>query len=289
MKGIFYIILIILFASLLVLVLLTCGETKNKDNCSGLDVPTDMKCIAGGTFIRGSNKVTRDEDRWGRRGRLRVRDEYPREKIYISTFYMDTYEVTYSQYKKCMKVGACTKARPNYRGYSRAQQPMVGANWYQARRYCRWLGKRLPTEMEWEKSARGTKGNIYPWGNSRANCSKAIIKYRGKKGCGTGKTWNVGTRKANQYGLYDMAGNSWEWVNDWYSKSYERCGINCRKKDPQGPCNGSDKCKGHRKKVIRGGSWWWSGYFARSSNRRAHYPSNKPYHHYGFRCARSID
>jgi sulfatase modifying factor 1 len=290
MKRFVVIPFILLFSSVMIFFFLTCAESKNEknDTCSGLNVPSDMKCISGGKFIRGSNKISRDEDHWGRHGRLRVRDEYPREKIYISTFYMDTYEVTFSQYRKCMKAGACTKARPNYRGYSRPKQPMLGANWYQARAYCRWKGKRLPTEMEWEKSARGVNGNIYPWGNSRADCSKAIIKYRGKKGCGTGRTWNVGTRGPYQYGLYDMAGNAHEWVNDWYSKSYDKCGINCRKKDPRGPCNGADKCPGYKLKSVRGGSWWWSGIYARASNRRGHYPKNKPYHHYGFRCAKSV-
>ncbi|MCB1193269.1 MAG: formylglycine-generating enzyme family protein [Leptospiraceae bacterium] len=240
-----------------------------------------MKCIPGGEFIRGSNRVSIEEDTG-----KKIKDEAPIMKITLSTFFMDTNEVTYSDYQKCVKAGGCSKAGPHYRGYSNSNQPMLGLNWYQARDYCKWKGKRLPTESEWEKAARGTEGEEFPWGNDPITCEKAIIQEKGQKGCGLGTTHDVASRPAFRYGLYDMAGNSWEWVNDWYSEDYETCGENCKKKDPQGPCEGVDDCPGYNKKIVRGGSWWWDGEFALGSNRRSHFPSNSPYHHFGFRCAK---
>ncbi len=252
--------------------------------CSSVKEPAGMKCIPGGEFIRGSNRTTVDEDS-GRK----VKDEFPESKVYVSTFFMDTNEVTFSQYQECVRAGGCKPAKPNYRGYSNPHQPMLGVNWFHARDYCTWVGKRLPTEAEWEKAARGDAGDSFPWGNEPADCTRAIIQEKGKKGCGTGITWDVASRPAYRYGLYDMAGNSWEWVNDWYSESYEKCGQPCFGKDPKGPCDGAEKCQGHTKKVVRGGSWWWDGVYALAYNRRPHYPSNKPFHHFGFRCAKSMN
>ncbi|MFC1671431.1 formylglycine-generating enzyme family protein [Spirochaetota bacterium] len=278
----------IIFVIAIIVQISACGPPANGNlsvgfkKCGDLKIPADMKCIPGGPFTRGSNDVSIDEDTW-----RKIRDEGPVMKIILSTFFIDTYEVTYSDYMKCYKAGECTKAGPNYRGYDNPRQPMLGLSWYQARKYCNWKNKRLPTEAEWEKAARGPNGELYPWGNKRADCKRSIIKERGKKGCGTGKTWDVGSRPAYRYGLYDMSGNSWEWVNDWYSPNYTKCGKNCSGKNPRGPCNGNDKCPGHKQKVLKGGSWWWDYRYARASNRRSHFAKNKPYHHYGFRCAKT--
>ena len=242
-----------------------------------------MSCVNGGFFYRGSNEFSFDEDR-----KIKIRDEFPYQKIYLSTFLIDKYEVTASEYEACVKSKKCSFAKTNYRGYSNPKQPKLGISWYQARDYCLAQNKRLPTEAEWEKAARGETGDIYPWGNEPANCSLAIIEENNKKGCETGKTWDIASRKAFRYGLFDMAGNSWEWVNDWYSEDYEKCGSFCSKKDPKGPCNGADNCSDHKYKIVKGGSWWWPGEYAKASNRRAHVPSNSPYHHFGFRCAMSI-
>jgi len=241
----------------------------------------DMACIPAGSFLRGSERESIDED-----SRRRVRDESPVEQIYLSAFYMDIYEVTASDYDECVAAGSCSYAKTNYKGYSEPRMPKLGISWFQARDYCLWKGKRLPTEAEWEKAARGDVGHPYPWGDEPATCQRAIIKEGGRKGCGTGKTWDVGSRPVGRYGLYDMAGNSWEWVQDWYSKSYGACGASCSGRDPRGPCGGADSCPGAIYRVVRGGSWWWDAESALSSNRRPHFPANKPYHHFGFRCAR---
>jgi len=259
------------------------GNTVYAD-CAAIAVPPGMKCIPGGPFIRGSNRTTVDEDSW-----RKVRDEAPEMTVTVNTFFMDTNEVTFSEYQKCVQAKGCRPARPNYRGYSRPNQPMLGVNWYHSHEYCRWAGKRLPTEAEWEKAARGADGELYPWGNTHADCTRAIIQEKGKKGCGKGTTWDVGSRPPNRYGLYDMAGNSWEWVHDWYSADYAKCGAPCAGIDPRGPCGGKLRCPGHTKKVVRGGSWWWNASSTLGSNRRPHYASNRPYHHFGFRCAKSSE
>ena len=251
-------------------------------DCTGLEVPAGMKCIPGGPFVRGSSRTTVDEDSW-----RKVRDEAPEMKVSVHTFFMDTNEVTFSDYQKCVKAKGCRPARPNYRGYSRPNQPMLGVNWYHAHEYCRWLGKRLPTEAEWEKAARGPDGELYPWGNENADCTRAIIQEKGQKGCRKGTTWDVGSRPPGRYGLNDMAGNSWEWVHDWYSPDYKKCGSDCAGTDPKGPCKGELRCPGHVKKVVRGGSWWWNGPYSLGSNRRPHFATNRPFHHFGFRCAKS--
>jgi formylglycine-generating enzyme required for sulfatase activity len=245
--------------------------------CAG--VPDDMRCVPAGEFVRGSNE--------------REPDQRPEEKLWISTFFLDTYEVTNQQWRACVAAGQCRKhAGPAYKGFSAPRQPIVGVSWFDARDFCAWRGKRLPTEAEWEKAARGPDGAEHSWGDERATCKRAILEERGAKGCGLGEpskgaTAPVGSRPAGAYGLFDMAGNSWEWVQDWYTKSYAACGEACRGQDPKGPCGGADECPGYRHRGVRGGSWWWPAKYASGSWRRAHLPGNKPFHHFGFRCARS--
>jgi len=242
-----------------------------------------MGCVPGGPFLRGS-ETGKD-------------NEKPQATVWLQTVYMDQYEVTVEQYEACVKAKKCKKARTRYRDYSRPKQPKVGVRWYDAVDYCRALGKHLPTEAEWEKAARGTDGRTYPWGEKRATCKESVIKDGRGRSCGVkksaggkpekGRTFVVGTRAPTQYGLYDMAGNSWEWVSDWSSKSYKRCGKSCEGINPKGPCDGKERCKGHRTKIVRGGSWYWPASYATTTYRRRHVPSNDPYHHFGFRCAAS--
>jgi formylglycine-generating enzyme required for sulfatase activity len=252
------------------------GEPQPSSECA----PTfpGMKCIPGGPFVRGNDQGEKDQR--------------PQATIVVDTFYLDTHEVTNADYRACVQAGKCASHGPAYRGFSAPKQPILGIQWFDARDYCGWRGKRLPTEAEWEKAARGPDGNVYPWGNERATCARAIIEEDGKKGCGLGQppkwaTAEVGSRPPGAYGLYDMAGNSWEWVADWYSRSYAECGPECSGPNPKGPCGGADDCPGRRHRVVRGGSWWWPWRYAQGAWRRAHLPGNKPYHHFGFRCAMS--
>jgi sulfatase modifying factor 1 len=247
------------------------------------DIAPSMGCVPGGTFLRGSNDGPQD-----------VR---PQADVWLQTFYMDKNEVTVAEHDACVSTGACKKAKTNYDDFSRALQPKVGVSWHDSVQYCEAQGKHLPTEAEWEKAARGTDGRIFPWGNETATCKNAVIMENGKRSCGVkkkgkhpwkGRTHEVGTHDPNLYGLYDMAGNSYEWVYDWH-QSYDDCGEACLGKDPRGPCDGKSPCSGRRRRVVRGGSWYWPAAHARTFFRRAHVPSNDPYHHFGFRCAASID
>lgn len=242
----------------------------------------EMVCISGGWFVRGTDE-----------GQEKAR---PKQKVWVQTFYMDRYEVTVRKFEDCVEAGDCEPAETNYSDFSRKLQPKNGVSWFDARAYCRAQGKRLPTEAEWEKAARGTDGRTYPWGEEPATCERAVIKNEEGRSCGVekstgkakvGRTFAVGSRPPNPYGLYDMAGNSWEWVLDWGSESYAACGDACRGVDPRGPCDGESPCEGHYRRVVRGGSWYWPGRQARTFYRRFHFPDNDPYHHFGFRCASS--
>lgn len=246
--------------------------------------PAGMACVPGGPFLRGTDT-----------GQESAR---PQQTVWLQTFYMDVDEVTNAQYEACVKAKKCNPAGPLYRDFSRPQQPINGLNWFDAVKYCEAHGKRLPSEAQWEKAARGPDGELYPWGNAPATCERAVIKDERGRSCGVkkrgqhpenGRTFEIGTRPAGRYGLRDMAGNSYEWVYDWFSPSYAACGDACAGVDPLGPCEGKSPCKGHRQRGVRGGSWYWGADHATGFYRRAYQPSNKPAHHFGFRCAASVE
>jgi formylglycine-generating enzyme required for sulfatase activity len=230
-----------------------------------------MKCVAGGPFWRGSDKHRKNER--------------PRAQVVLSTFYLDANEVTNPVFARCVRAGLCKrpKAFMWYRGFQGRRQPAVPVSWYNALTTCLLLGKRLPTEAEWEKAARTTDGRTFPWGNDRPRCSRA--QYRG---CKPATTRPVGGFAANPYGLFDLAGNGYEWVMDWSSRCYKGCkrpcGAACEGRDPRGPCQGVLRCKGHRRRVLRGGSWYWPTNHMRTSWRRPEYPKSGN-HRLSFRCA----
>ena len=217
--------------------------------------PEQMSCVPGGAFMRGHDE--KDEN------------ARPAQTVWVSTFYMDQYEVTNAAYQACVKAGTCNEAGPRYRGYSGPKQPITGVSWYDAAKFCQAQGKRLPTESEWERAARGARGELNPWGDAPATCARAIIKDpKEGRACGVrkpgskpeaGRIFDVGSRPAGRHGLHDMVGNAQEWVADWYSPSWEACGEACQGLDPKGPCEGARRCKGHREKVLRGGSWVLAG------------------------------
>ncbi|MCA9667233.1 MAG: SUMF1/EgtB/PvdO family nonheme iron enzyme [Myxococcales bacterium] len=248
--------------------------------------PEGMACIRGGPFLRGTNR------KWPRNAR-------PQATVWLQTFYMDKTEVTVAAFNACVKAKKCKPAKTWYSDYSRPRQPKVGVSWFDARNYCRAMGKHLPTEAQWEKAARGSDGRLHPWGNQRATCKRTVIKDHRGRSCGVkklkgkhpekGRTLVVGSRPPNQFGIYDMAGNAQEWVADWYTTSFARCGKDCLGVDPKGPCGGADKCPGYKLKMVRGGSWYWPAEHATCVFRRPHVPKNRPYHHFGFRCAASVD
>ncbi len=244
----------------------------------------NMSCIPGGKFIVGSDDG--------------AENQRPRHEVELQTFYMDIFEVTYKQYKDCFKAGDCPKGGPFYSDFNNPNQPINGQTWIGADAYCKSVGKHLPTEAQWEAAARGPEGDIYPWGNDPATCELAIIMDKRGRSCGVqkkgeeawkGRPFIVGSRAPQRYGLYDMAGNSWEYVADWYAEDFAKCGDDCLGIDPKGPCGGADECKGYTHKMVKGGSWYWPAKYAVASWRRPQPPNNRPFHHFGFRCAASIE
>ncbi len=256
----------------------------------------DMACVPGGTFVRGHDAEEICPQPENRADRPPHRSA---ARVEISTFFMDKTEVTYEAYKACQAEGRCSPAGPYYKDFDRPTQPHMGANWYQAKAYCEAMGKHLPTEAEWEAAARGPEGQLTPFGDEPVSCDQAIImNAQEQRSCGVekqfgqphkGRTFEVASRDPGRYGLFDMVGNAEEWVADWYSVDLDACGQGCLGVNPRGPCDGAEPCPNHEWKLVKGGSWYWPTECATGYNRRPHVPSNKPYHHFGFRCAASYD
>jgi formylglycine-generating enzyme required for sulfatase activity len=208
-------------------------------------------------------------------------NERPVHTVYLDTFYLDKFEVTNARYRACVQADGCkaplqaiSYTRPDY--YDSEQfdnYPVIYANWEMAKQYCEWRGARLPTEAEWEKAARGTDRRLYPWGST---IDASYANYNLK----VGDTTAVGRYESGKsiYGAYDMAGNVWEWVSDWFQDNYYvSLGENAL--NPQGPANGEDK-------VLRGGSFYYRDYFVRAANRGWSKPDDVG-SGYGLRCAMS--
>lgn len=235
----------------------------------------EMVKVSAGEFMMGCNASVDGEC---------YDDEKPYHKVYLDTYYIDKFEVTVDQYKACVNAGKCTEQgitqwdSCNNSNPDRGNHAINCVDWNQAQSYCSYAGKRLPTEAEWEKAARGTDERKYPWGNQKVNCSFAILS-EGGDGCGRNSTWPVGSKPsgASPYGAMDMVGNVWEWTVDWEDGKYYSISP---ARNPQGPDSGSYR-------VLRGGSWDNDNprHF-RASNRS----SNKPsivYARIGFRCAKT--
>jgi serine/threonine-protein kinase len=218
------------------------------------------------------------------------RDEKPVHRVYLDEYWIDKYEVTNRQYRKfCDATGRSHPPDPDFRGMSGyftgyPDYPVVCVSWDDAKAYCDWAGKRLPTEAEWEKAARGTDGRKYPWGNSEPTGSRCNLADRNaefswsdkKADDGYARTAPVGSHPAgaSPHGLLDMAGNVWEWCADWYGKGYYgRSASN----NPQGPSTGSAR-------VLRGGSWRGNARILCAANRFWFGPSYR-FDDCGFRSA----
>ena len=181
--------------------------------------------IPGGTFTMGSKAFANAQP----------------HRVTIRGFQMAKTMVTNKQYKACVAAGACTAPTEQGRQYDGDDQPVVGIEWEQAKAFAAWVGGRLPTEAEWEYAARSAgKDWKYPWGNEEATCDKAVYDI-----CGASGTMPVCSKPAGntKQGLCDMAGDAWEWVEDWYHLY------------GSAPTGGSAQETPGKYRVFRGGSW----------------------------------
>jgi formylglycine-generating enzyme required for sulfatase activity len=260
--------------------------------------PAGMIRIPGGRFFMGSDE----------RDALDL--ERPAHQVTLHAYCMDEFEVTVESYKKCSDQGECKRARDNeWEGITdkerkafdplcngrdpddKGKHPINCVDWDMATKYCAWQKKRLPTEAEWEFSARGPDGRKYPWGDEAPTaahlnaCGKECVAWNKAHGMvakamydaddGFPTTSPVGSFSPgkSRYGVQDVVGNVWEWTSDWhadYSPDTET--------DPTGPATGDDR-------VIRGGGWNGSEASWVRPTFRYHSPPTKRSHGVGFRCA----
>ena len=226
-----------------------------------------MVYVPDGTFLMGSTDSNS----------MAVSNEKPQHNLPLAAYWIDKTAVTNRMYALCVKAGACqlpsntiSYKNPGYYGNPKYDNyPVIYVNWSDAQSYCHWAKMYLPTEAEWEKAARGTDGRLYPWGDATLACS--LANFGGPGGC-VGDTSPVGAYPsgASPYGALDMAGNVWEWVNDWYSDNY----------------SGQSSVAGTYR-VLRGGSWSDDGSGLRSAFRYRSNPASSS-SDIGFRCVRSV-
>jgi formylglycine-generating enzyme required for sulfatase activity len=207
-----------------------------------------MRLVPAGSFTMGSDSGNFNEK--------------PAHTVSLDDYYMDVYETTYGNYKACVDAGVCTPPSKSTYGYpSLANYPVGMVDWYQSKTYCEWRGARLPTEAEWEKAARGTDGRTYPWGEGAENFQKEYVTYIGN----ISKIGMIG-KDVSPYGMYDMADNVDEWVNDWYSGNYYQSSPEF---NPQGPPSGVNH-------ILRGVT----------TSQRVEMSPDLIRSYWGFRCAR---
>jgi formylglycine-generating enzyme required for sulfatase activity len=240
--------------------------------------PVEMVSVPGGAFQMGCSP--QDSSCHA--------NERPLHTVRLSPFLIDKYEVTNAHYTACVDSGTCTPPPTNasvlrpdyYTNPEYADYPVIAVTWYQAAEYCSWQGKRLPTEAEWEKAARGSQdARIFPWGNAWPDCS--WVNGRSGSGFCVGDTVAVGSfpHASSPSGAMEMAGNVWEWVADWYDPQYyQRYPEQDWPRNPQGPGSGIFKS-------IRSGAWDIGMDGARVSRRVGGLPYDLDTST-GFRCAR---
>jgi len=237
------------------------GQSKPESEC-----PEGMVLIPGGKYLVGSNSQNNSI-------------AFPAHEVKLSPFFMDKYEISNKEYYEfCMASGHklpefwgmdIYKSGPDYPDY-----PVVGVSQYAASLYAEWAGKRLPTEAEWEVAARGGLEFIaFPYGEKADHSKARYNDPEAEKGPA-----ETGSYEANGYGLYDMSGNVWEWVSDWFASDYY---SESPETNPRGPSGGSFK-------VLRGGGWHSGAGCTGVSHRNA-----LPMHWIdiagGFRCVKELE
>ncbi len=261
----------------------------------GQQAAVGMVLVPAGEFLMGS----RDDDRQAEKS------EKPQHRFYLPAYYIDKTPVTNAEFGRFMAAGGYANsaywaeaiaakrwidgqfvysnekyAQPRYwedKKWNQPEQPVVGVSWYEALAYARWAGKRLPTEAEWEKAARGSDGLLYPWGNTwdkgRANTEEANLKQ-------TTPVTQYAGKGDSPYGALDMAGNVWEWCSTrWWNENQKEYGY------PYTPDDGREELEGGDTivRVLRGGSWASEQERARCAARLRDYPGDWSLNG-GFRC-----
>ena len=233
------------------------------------DKPNEMVLVPAGVFIRGTNN--------------RLPDEGPQHTMNVAAFYMDKYEVTNLQYEYSLQFTHRPAPEHFVNGHypdGKADHPVTFVSWFDAKAYCEWAGKRLPTDIEWEKAARGTDGRTYPWGDEfNIDYVNSPVRWTTLKLIGDTTPVGAFEKGVSPYGLYDMSGNVWEWTSSWYlpypgnTRKSENYGGNYR--------------------VLKGGSWWDCSFYqcgisAPVYNRSFFHPKTKN-NSFGFRCAKDAN
>ena len=275
----------------------------------------EMVLVPAGEFVMGSapDEITSLLSRNPKAKSALLKDETPSHRVFLDAFYIDTYEVTNARFQQFVqatryrtqaerggggkiRTGAKTWVQvpdanwrsPTGRGSSLGgleAHPVVQVSWHDAKAYCAWAGKRLPTEAEWEKAARGTDGRLYPWGNQsdgiRVNFCDRNCPFEWKDDSvddGYGATAPVGSYEAGKSpsGAYDMAGNVWEWVADRYDAGYYQ---RSPARNPPGPTSGAQV-------GVRGGSWLYGGLAFRTTVRSG-VPPERRNDNIGLRCVQA--
>jgi iron(II)-dependent oxidoreductase len=244
----------------------------------------EMVRVPAGWFLMGSDKKA---------DRNAYPPELPQHRVYLDAFDMDKYEVTAVQFLRfVLAAGRPPLVDWRYDGgnfqESMANHPVMHVSWHDADAYCKWAGKRLPTEAEWEKAARGEDGRIYPWGNQPAGLTRSNFGRTGLSGpvrdrperlllyppiISVDKYENA----VSPYGVFQMSGNVAEWVADWYDALYYK---SAPERNPKGPEKGTQK-------AFRGGGWIDSTPSVRVAQRNGTDPNTKM-NWLGFRCARDV-
>jgi len=210
------------------------GDTKTVNDITFIYIPA-------GSFTMGADDVNDGED--------------PSHTVNVSGFWMMQTEVTKEQYRRCIESGPCTEPRDDWIYETELNHhPVVGVTWHQASTYTEWIDGRLPTEAEWEYACRGPDGRTYPWGNEEPSDNR--LNYFGN----VGFTTEVGSYPAGTNGLYDMAGNAWEWTSTIYQPY------------PYNPNDGRENLKSDGFRTLRGGSFRYSYGIVRCSNRLWYIP-----------------
>ena len=274
----------LLFIGLMLTVLAACEQSSVSS-----EPPEDMVLIPAGEFVMGTDSEGANAD------------QKPAHRVYLEAFYIDKHEVTNAEYEEFILAGGYKKKEfwteegwdfiqkfqfdagewhkietPLQYGENSVStepdHPVIGVSWYEANAYATWAGKRLPTEAEWEKAARGTDGHIYPWGKEMDFSKLSYFPH-------VTKLQAVGSFSggASPYGVMDMAGSVWEWCSDWYGESYYLQGS---RKNPKGPDSGENR-------VLRGGGWDSIRLQLRCSYRYYESEGRRTYN-VGFRCVQDV-